>query len=245
MLLIGCSETELPQPVAITEETQIEVLNIGLTDGAATLAGLVEVNRPNLILNFATSSDTVLLNDLDNDVLDAILIHHLPADRDDLWFNPIAVDGIAIVVHPENPIASLSLGEVRDIFGGDTLQPVVQERGSGVRVLFNSLVMGEQRVSINAEVRPNSTAILQSVAANPNAIGYVTVGTDRSTVKTVRIDNFPAEPVMLSSQNYPLSMPLYWVSKTEPTGELRGVLAGWQSERGQEEIGIVFGRIPR
>jgi phosphate transport system substrate-binding protein len=74
---------------------------------------------------------------------------------DDMWAAPIALDGIALVVHPSNPLQNLTLAQVRDIFGGQTwrwsdlgvnaaedeITVVSREWGSGTRMWFETLVM--------------------------------------------------------------------------------------------------------
>ncbi len=107
----------------------------------------------------------------------------LPAD---LVRVPIGLDGIALIVHGDNPIAALTLTQVRDIFhgralfwedvggeGGEVLL-VSREDGSATRALFEERVMGEEGVSLTAVVMPTSSHVVKYVAANPAAIGYVT-----------------------------------------------------------------------
>ena len=64
-----------------------------------------------------------------------------------------------------------------------------------------------------------------------------------SGVKAVSIDGIAPSPQSSSSQDYPLTVPLYFVSPTEPQGEMRAFLAWLQSEEGQaivsESVGTV------
>jgi len=107
----------------------------------------------------------------------------LPAD---LVRVPIGLDGIALIVHSDNPIDALTLAQVRDVFhgralfwedvggeGGEVLL-VSREDGSATRALFEARVMGEEEVSLTAVVMPTSSHVVEYVADHPAAIGYVT-----------------------------------------------------------------------
>ncbi len=101
---------------------------------------------------------------------------------------PIGVDGLAIVVHPSNPIASLTLDELHALYRGDILDwlevdsrageviLVSREDGSGARRLFEQEVMGEEPVSLTAVVMPTSRDVVDYIAKTPDAIGYVSRG---------------------------------------------------------------------
>lgn len=98
---------------------------------------------------------------------------------------PIGLDGLALVVHPSNNVDELSLVQLQEIFSGRVLnwqslgsdagdiQLVSREDGSGARILFESRVMGQERVSLTAVVMPTSADVVKYVARNPQAIGYV------------------------------------------------------------------------
>jgi len=98
---------------------------------------------------------------------------------------PIGIDGVAIVVHSSNPVASLTLQQLQDIYSGRILDwqevggdageilLISREDGSGTRSVFESRVMGETPVSLTAVVMPTSQDVAEYAAKNPFAIGYV------------------------------------------------------------------------
>ncbi len=104
------------------------------------------------------------------------------------WSTPIALDGIAIIVHPDNGVEGLTMLQVRDIFSGRILSwkevggraeeivVVSREEGSGTRKAFEGMVMGGRRVTPTAVVMPGSAAVVEYVAEHPEAIGYVSMG---------------------------------------------------------------------
>ncbi len=77
------------------------------------------------------------------------------APPEGMWAAPIAVDGIAIIVHPDNPLTNLTLEQLQEVFSGrvwqwheldvmvagDEIQVVSREDGSGTRLSFEVLAM--------------------------------------------------------------------------------------------------------
>lgn len=258
LLLIACESqgSPPPPPPDITPLPEQFTAAIGLADGALRLPEQITYNQPKLTLTFPTTSDSQLLADVTNDVLDAALVHHIAPTYDSLWFSPVALDGILLVVHPSNPISDLSLAQAQALFAGTLTEwdelggsgPVAlvsRDDAAGVRALFEQMVLRDQRLSINAEIRPNYASIVTLVSGNPQAIGYVPIGAlpNDAPVKAVTVNRITASPTTLGTQEYPLAVPIYWVSQTEPVGEVRGILGYLQSREGQENVGAMFGRI--
>ncbi len=256
LMLLGCETVAPPVPPTVTPLPETVALAVGVSDSATRLLEVAEYIRPNLTLTHPTTSDGPLLGDLDAGLLDAALVHHVPDNHSDLWFNPIALDGIVLIVHPENRVVAVSLAEAQALFAGvigewtvlggaGAVAIVSQDESSGSRALFNQFVLRDQRLSINAQIRPNPQAVINAVAADPHAIGYVTVGSlpVDAGVKVLAVDGIAPTPTTLGTQEYALAMPLYWVSDGEPQGELRGLLGYLQSVEGQGEVGVIFGRI--
>ncbi|GAB4281267.1 MAG: phosphate ABC transporter substrate-binding protein [Candidatus Promineifilaceae bacterium] len=252
--LVACTAEPLPPPTIIVPETA--VLQIGVSSGAEAIVPLVAgAPTANTVLNTVTGSGSTLLASLTAGELDAVLVHVVPPDSS-VWFNPVALDGLVVVVHPDNPVTALTLGEVQAVFNGRLtnwqslggpdapIQLVGRERGSGARQIFAERVMAGQRMSINALVVADDAALLTAVANDPNAIGYSFMGTAANTaVRMLTIDNVPPANNTVAAQAYPLTTPLYFVSQQEPSGALRAWLAWVQSETGQMAVAQRYGRV--
>src|SRR6188768_1560035 len=77
----------------------------------------------------------------------------------------VARDGMAVVVHPTNPIGALTLADVRSIYAGDrrswrdlggpaaAITVITREDGSGTRAAFEELVMGGRQIASHALVQ--------------------------------------------------------------------------------------------
>ncbi len=125
---------------------------------------------------------------------------------------PIAWDGLAIIVHPDNPLEELTLFQLRQLFAGWasrwqdvgapvteeedvlTIQVLSREDGSGTRAVFEQQVMGDERVTLAALVMPTSQAVVDYVADHPNAIGYVSMALADSRVKVLRVEGLAPGP---------------------------------------------------
>ncbi len=100
----------------------------------------------------------------------------------------IALDGLAIIVHPDNPVRQLDLASVRRLFTGEVRDwsqvggspgPVrlyARDDKSGTFESFRMLVLGAQALSPRSARHESTTELAASVAADPAAIGFVGLG---------------------------------------------------------------------
>ncbi len=172
-----------------------------------------------------------------------------------LWSTPIALDGIAIVVHPQNQVEGLTMLQLRDVFfgrvwdwkdvGGQAGEIVVisREDGSGTRAVFEELVMKGQRVTPTAVVMPSSRAVVEYVAQHPEAIGYVSMGHVSEEVKVLEIEEMIPTPESVRQGSYHLLRPLFLITRQEPTGEVKGFVDFVLSPTGQSIVGRKYGRV--
>jgi phosphate transport system substrate-binding protein len=145
----------------------------------------------------------------------------------------VARDGLAIVVHPTNPIADLKLAEVRSVYAGQTrrwdtlggrpadITLITREEGSGTRAAFEELVMGGGRIAARALVQDSTGAVRQMVAADPAAIGYVSLGLVDASVKAVSLAGVAPSEEAIDTGAYPLVRPFLFVVTGEPRGDAR------------------------
>jgi phosphate transport system substrate-binding protein len=172
-----------------------------------------------------------------------------------LWSTPIALDGIAIVVHPQNPIQGLTLLQLRDIFFGRVwdwrdvggrageMVAISREDASGTRAVFEEMVMKGKRVTPTAVVMPSSRAVVEYVAAHPEAIGYVSMGYLSAEIKVLEIEGMEPTPQSVRQGSYHLLRPLFLVTRGEPTGEVKGFIDFALSPTGQSIVGRKYGRV--
>jgi len=172
-----------------------------------------------------------------------------------LWATPIALDGIAIVVHPQNRVEGLTMLQLKDVFFGRILDwrdvrgqageilVVSREDGSGTRAVFEKLVMQGKRVTPTAVVMPSSRAVVEYVAEHPQAIGYVSMGQLIQEVKALEIEEAAPTPDSVRQGTYHLLRPLFLITRQEPTGEIKGFVDFVLSPTGQSIVGRKYGRV--
>lgn len=164
----------------------------------------------------------------------------------------VAVDGIALIVNPENSISSLSLDQVKAIYkgeitnwkdvGGSDRQIVVvgRDSASGTREFFYDEVMDkEEFVRTQQELNSNG-AVKQTIAQTPDAIGYVGLGYIDTSVKAVSInmDGVLVEPTIDNVENkaYPIARSLHMYTNGPETGLAKDFLEFLMSAEGQQIV---------
>jgi phosphate transport system substrate-binding protein len=259
IVLVTACEAEVPTPPpAITPTTPPTTLRIGLTGSASEIMVLTaepfEAAYTQTAVQFTIANNRTLLADLEAGQFDAVLVHRIPPTTNN-WFNPVALDGLVIIVHSDNPVTGLSTAEIQAIFNGritnwssvggpdSPIEVISREQGAGSRTLFGERIMLEQRISITAQVVTNNSQMITTVAENPAAVGYSMMGAVTPDVKALAVEGSLGTPETTADQSYPLTTPLYFVSPTEPTGDLRAFLAWLQIEDGQMVIGEKYGRV--
>ena len=157
----------------------------------------------------------------------------------DLVITHVAADGVAIVVHPSNNTADLTLEEIRNIFAAgsdDTWTVINREEGSGTREVFEKKVMAGTEVASNAEFLPSNGAVKQKVAATPNAIGYISLGYVDLSVKALSIDGVACNEANCVNGSYPVTRYLNFITKGEPEGLTKEFIDFCLSAEGQRIV---------
>ena len=168
--------------------------------------------------------------------------------------NIIAMDGIAVIVHPSNKVNGISKNKIKDIYtgkisnwaelGGTNKKIVVVSRdtASGTFEVFDKLVLDEERVRPDALMQTSNQTVATIVAKTPGAIGYVGLGYLSAKVKAIAIDGVAPSKEAVRSGKYPLARPLFMYTNGEPEGLVKDFIDFILSEEGQklvEEVGFV------
>lgn len=142
----------------------------------------------------------------------------------------VAYDCIVPVVHPSNPVESITLDQLKAIYqgqitnwktlGGPDLQIVVVSRdtSSGTYEVWEEKVMKKERVYPGALLQASSGAVVQAVSKNKYAIGYIGIGYVDTTVKALKVGGVPGNETTTLDGTYPISRPLYMFTRGWPEG---------------------------
>lgn len=158
----------------------------------------------------------------------------------------VARDGIALVVHPSNPVGDLSLDAVRAIYSGaiadwrrlrgpnKAITVITREEGSGTRAAFEGLVMSKQPISSGALVQDSTGAVRQMVSSDPAAIGYISIGLVDSSVKPLRLSGEAATEANIDRGAYPLVRPFLFAVRGEPSASTQAFIRWVAGPEGRE-----------
>ena len=178
----------------------------------------------------------------------------------------VAIDALAVVVHPDNPVSKLTIDQLSDIFTGRVTNwkevggndaPIVilsRETNSGTHVYFLEEVIrkGEKDnqdiFAPQTLLMPSSVGITSELRRNPNAIGYDGLGyvTEHEKMIAVAIDSHA--PYVLpavetgADGSYPIARGLYMYTAGEPGGVIADYLDWIKGAEGQAivaELGFV------
>lgn len=167
----------------------------------------------------------------------------LKQDESDLTAVTIASDGIACIVHRDNPVRSLSRDQVVAVFtgavanwnqvGGPDRPIVVVNKAEGrstLELFLHHFGLKNEQIKAAAVIGDNAQGI-KTVAASPAAIGYVSIGaaqTDAEAGTPIRLLGLgEATPSVaaVAAGTWPIARPLNLVVRGEPTGHVAGLLA--------------------
>jgi len=173
----------------------------------------------------------------------------------------IALDAIAVIVNPSNPVDSLTTSQVADIFEGkirnwkevggldQEIGLVNRDEASGTREAFTKIVLGGGDFDPTAAVLPGTGQVRSVVAQSPTAIGYISLGFVESKftkerVKALVIDGIAPDENTVAAGTYPISRVLHFFTKGEPTGLTKEYIDFVLSSKIQDEVVRDAGFLP-
>lgn len=168
----------------------------------------------------------------------------------DLVAYKIGSDGIAVIINKNNPVANLTKQQVFDLFtgkitnwnavGGSNAPVFVQSREvtSGTLTAFKELALdtvakGGEIVKTAVEHNSNGL-VVQAVAADVNAIGYISFGYLDATVKGVKVENIEASVDNALNGTWPYVRPLNIATKGKASGITAKFIDFFTSPKGIE-----------
>ncbi len=178
-------------------------------------------------------------------------------------------DALAIYVHKRNPLDSISLEELADLYGedgkittwsqlgvpegtlgADKITRINRQSGSGTYAYFREAVLGKGKDLKLASVDANgSKDAVSLISHTPSAIGYSGMGYATPEVKTLRVSKRRGEPgvapTVENARNgsYPITRPLQIYVIGEPAGPVKEYLDWILSPEGQKIV-LELGYVP-
>ena len=168
----------------------------------------------------------------------------------------VALDGIAIIVNPANPVSDLSVEQIAQIYtgeitnwkdvGGDDLEIslIGREAGSGTRDGFETITGTKEACKYNQELTSTGD-VITTVAGNPNAIGYASLSAVKDSVKALTVGGVaPSEETVLDG-TYTIQRPFVLATRTgEALSEAAQAFFDFATSADANEIIAAAGAVP-
>lgn len=157
---------------------------------------------------------------------------------------PYAKDAVVVIVHRHNPVTTLALPELKDIYTGKKETwadgtPVVafnRNRDSGTREVFQEHVLAKAQFSPKAAVKHDGV-LLGSVQKIPTSGAYSSFGeVDETKVKSVAIGGLAPTRASVHDGTYPLVRTPTFATKGPAAGPARDFIAFALGAKGQAVV---------
>lgn len=167
-------------------------------------------------------------------------------DAEGLKIHELGQDGIVIAVNKDNKVEDLTKDQLRDIFSGKItnwkevggedgkINVVTREAGSGTLDAFEKIVMDKEKIISSAVVQSSTEAVKQSVAKDPNAIGFVSYASMSDDVKSLKINGVAISDDTIADGSYELQRPFLFLTKGDPSGEVKKFIDWALGEEGSK-----------
>uniref|UniRef100_A0A832I6U3 Phosphate-binding protein n=1 Tax=Eiseniibacteriota bacterium TaxID=2212470 RepID=A0A832I6U3_UNCEI len=162
----------------------------------------------------------------------------------------VAMDGIALYAHQDNPVSEMTLDQVKAVYTGAITNwkdlggpdaPVVvysRENNSGTYEYFKDHVLGGADFAAGVQTLPGTAAVVNAVAQEPRALGYGGAAYAKG-VKEIAIRRDASSPAVLPSLEtvrsgeYPIARNLFYYTRRAPEGAAKAFIDWALSEAGQ------------
>lgn len=163
----------------------------------------------------------------------------------------IALDGIAVITHPDNPLAQLTTDQLAQVFCGQVdrweqlgvpggaIHLYARDNRSGTYASFKSMVLAPRHCQLahNAQRFEASEPLAAAVANDRQAIGFSSLAAvHRAKVLPVADGDTPAllpTSAQVASEDYPLSRRLFLYLPAHPKPQATALAEFAQSPAGQ------------
>ncbi|MDV6345383.1 phosphate ABC transporter substrate-binding protein [Nitrosomonas sp. Is37] len=210
--------------------------------GSSTIAPLaVELGRrfeslhPSVRVDVQTGGSSRGISDTRKSIADIGMVSRaMKSDEQDLPAFTIALDGVGIIVHASNPVTNLTRQQITDIYTGK-ITNWQEVGGKDARITVVNKAEGRSTLELflshfelkNSAIKPHivigdNQQGVKTVAGNPHAIGYVSIGAAEYAaqhsvpIKLLPLDGVAASVASVRNGTYPLSRPLNLVTRKTP-----------------------------
>ncbi|MBX2864604.1 MAG: phosphate ABC transporter substrate-binding protein [Leptolyngbyaceae cyanobacterium MAG.088] len=202
---------------------------------ASELGKRFEEDHPHVRVDVQTGGSSRGLADARSGQADiGMMSRDLAIDETDVTAYAVAKDGVAIVIHADNPITELSPEKIVEIYKGDVTQwetvggndtpiSVVNkaEGRSTLEVFLKHFDLKNSEIKAQIIIGDNEQGI-KTITGNPDAIGYVSIGAAENSIargeplKLLPLEGIEPSTASVQDSSFPLSRTLNFVTSGEP-----------------------------
>ena len=136
----------------------------------------------------------------------------------------LALDGIAVIVNPENPVADLTVEQIASIYKGEIkswkdvggndgeIVLIGREAGRGTHDGFESITDTKDSCKYRQELTSTGD-VITTVSQNPNAIGYASLASLKDSVKALTVNGVAPSEETVKDGSYLIQRPFVLVTK--------------------------------
>lgn len=157
-----------------------------------------------------------------------------------------AKDGVALIVHPDNPVKAITSAQLKEILKGKitnwsqlggnrgVISMIIREKTSNQRIALEQVVMGNEKIPVG-RVREISSMgdVKTEVALDKSAMGYVLISALDKKIKALEFDGVAPTIANVKAGAYPIQIPYYIITKGEPEGAIKAFIDFIKTPEGQ------------
>ena len=243
LLLAGCSRNDARAKLVLTGSSTVAPL-------AAEIGKRFESLHPGVHVDVQSGGSGRGVTDARQGLADIGLVSRaLKDDEKDLTPHTVALDGVCVILHKDNPISTLKDDQVVAIYtgkltnwkeaGGKDAPITVVNKADGrstLELFCHYYKIKNTDIKAHVVIGDNQQGI-KTVAGNPDSIGYVSIGTAEyeaghgSAIKLLPCSGVAASIENVKNKSFPLSRPLNLVTKSAATGLTKEFIDFAQSDK--------------
>ncbi len=166
----------------------------------------------------------------------------------------VALDGISLYMHKDNPVDNLTMDQLKLIFtgrvnnwkelGGRDAKIIrySRENSSGTYAFFKKHVLKKENYATDCQNMPGTASVVNAVSKDPNSIGYGGLSYAEG-IKVAKVNGIAPSPETVSDGSYPVSRSLYQYTIGKPKGLAKDFIQYELSHDGQK-LAVKAGYVP-
>jgi phosphate transport system substrate-binding protein len=160
----------------------------------------------------------------------------------------IALDGVIAVIHPSNKMNDITMDQLKNVYNGEIkgwkalggparpISVVSRDTSSGTYEIWQEKVLGKDKLRADALLVASNGQMVQTVAQNPYAIGYIGIGYLDKSVKELKINGLVPTEKSVRDFKWPVARYLYIYSNGKPAGVAAKFISFLVSKEGQDIV---------